>query len=88
MAKFRHTPAEADEAMGIIRGAARVVEITGGLRVVPDNPDDDKFIETAQVGDADLIVSGDRHLLGLGSVAGVPVATAREFPDRLGGLEV
>ncbi len=88
VAKFRHSPAEADEAIGLIRGAARVVEITGGLRVVPDDPDDDKFIETAQVGDADLIVSGDRHLLGLGPVAGVRVATAREFLDQLGGLEV
>ena len=43
------------------------------------------FIETAQVGRADLVVSGDRHRLALGSTASVPVLTAREFLDRLGG---
>jgi hypothetical protein len=40
---------------------------------------------TDQVRRADLIVSGDRHLLALGSLASVPVLTAREFLDRLGG---
>ena len=35
---------------------------------------------------ADLIVSGDRHLLELGSAAGVPVITAREFLHQLGGV--
>ncbi|HEX7549699.1 MAG TPA: PIN domain-containing protein, partial [Candidatus Methylomirabilis sp.] len=68
-----------------VRATAELVEISGSLRVVPDDPDDDKFIETAQTGRADLIVSGDRHLLVLGSTASVPVLTAREFLDRLGG---
>jgi uncharacterized protein len=84
LAKFRHTPAEADEAIRAVRAMAELVEISGGLRAVPDDPDDDKFIETAQVGRADLIVSGDRHLLALGSTASVSVLTAREFLDRLG----
>ncbi len=84
LAKFRHTPADADDAIRILRTAAELVEISGGLRAVPDDPDDDKFIETAQAGRADLIVSGDRHLLAIGSAASVPVVTAREFLDRLG----
>ncbi len=82
--KFRHTAIEADEASGLIRSAAGLVEISDRLRVVRDDPDDDKFVETAQAGGADLIVSGDRHLLELGSAAGVTVITAREFLDRLG----
>jgi len=82
--KFRHTGPDADEAIGLIRAAADVVEIAGRLRVIPDDPDDDKFVETAQIGRAELIVSGDRHLLALGSAAGVPVITARGFLDRLG----
>jgi putative PIN family toxin of toxin-antitoxin system len=83
--KFRHTARDADEAIGLIQTAADVVEISGQLRVVPDDPDDDKFVETAQAGRAERIVSGDRHLLALGSAAGVPVITAREFLDQLGG---
>ena len=69
----------------LVRATAEIVEISGGIRAVPDDPDDDKFIETAQVGRADLIVSGDRHLLSLGLAAGLPITTARGFLDQPGG---
>jgi len=36
------------------------------LRVIADDPDDDRGPEAAQTAGAALIVSGDRHLLGLG----------------------
>ena len=61
--KFRFTTNEADEAVGLVRSAAFLVEISNQLRIVHDDPDDDKFIETAQAGRAGLIVSGDHHLL-------------------------
>ena len=35
-------------------------------------------------GQADFIVGGDRHLLGLGTYHGVPVLTVREFLERFG----
>jgi len=85
VAKFRFTTTDADEAAGLVRSSAVLVEVSGRLQVVRDDPDDDKFIETARVGRADLLVSGDHHLLGLGSAAGVNVITAREFLDRLAG---
>src|SRR5512137_655621 len=53
--KFRHTPTEADEAVRVIRAASEIVEISGNLRGVLHDPDDDKFIETEQVARADLI---------------------------------
>jgi putative PIN family toxin of toxin-antitoxin system len=81
--KFRHTVADADDAAELIRSAAELVEISGRLRAVPNDPSDDKFIETAQAGRADLIVSGDRHLLDIGSATDIPVVTVREFLDRL-----
>ncbi len=85
LAKFRFTASDADEAVAFLKSDADMVEISGRLQVVADDPDDDKFIETARIGKADLIVSGDRHLLALGSTAGVPVITARGFLERLGG---
>ena len=36
-------------------------------RVIPDDPDDDLVVATAIAADADFIVSGDRHLLSLGT---------------------
>lgn len=49
------------------------------LRVVPQDPSDDKFVEAAVAGGADVIVSGDAHLLALGTHQGVSVLGVREF---------
>lgn len=49
------------------------------LRVVPQDPSDDKFVEAAVAGDADVSVSGDAHLLALGTHQGVSVLGVREF---------
>lgn len=85
VAKFEHTEAEAEEAISFIQTSATPVEISGTLHVVQDDPDDDKFLETAQVGGAAYVVSGDRHLLVLGSYRGMSVIRARTFLDLLGG---
>jgi putative PIN family toxin of toxin-antitoxin system len=53
------------------------------LSVVVDDPKDDKFIEAAVAGEVDLIVSGDKHLLKLGTYRQIPISTARDFLDRL-----
>ena len=47
------------------------------------DPDDDKFIDAALTAGATIIVSGDRHLLALGTVEGIEILTARQFLDRL-----
>lgn len=47
------------------------------------DPDDDKFIDAALTAGATTIVSGDRHLLALGTVEGIEILTARQFLDRL-----
>jgi predicted nucleic acid-binding protein len=49
--------------------------------VSPD-PDDDYLIALARAADADCIVSGDVHLLGLPDPS-PPVFTPREFLERL-----
>lgn len=42
-------------------------------RVVKNDPDDDVVVATAVAGNAEFIVSGDRHLLELGEHAGVRI---------------
>lgn len=66
-----------DEAVAIVRGTARAVEITGTVQVVSDDPSDDKFVETAQIAGVDYLVSGDRHLLTCHAMGDVRVVTAR-----------
>jgi len=66
-----------------LRACAELTQIEGKSGWVPQDPDDDKFIETALKGGAGTIVSGDRHLLSLGNVQGIEIVTARQFLDRL-----
>lgn len=50
---------------------------------IADDPDDDRVLACAVDGMADLIVSGDRHLLDLRAYRGIPIVTARKFLERL-----
>lgn len=61
-----------------------VLTVRRKKRVVPDDPEDDKFIHCAEVGNADAIVSGDEHILRLKSFYDeIPIATASEFLKRI-----
>lgn len=46
------------------------------------DPDDDKFIETAIVGKADFLISGDSDLLDLGMIESCPILSPRECWER------
>lgn len=62
---------------------AEIVPVQGRSGWVTQDADDDKFIDAALASGAAIIVSGDKHLLTLGSVDGIEIVTAREFLDRL-----
>ncbi|RME43046.1 MAG: putative toxin-antitoxin system toxin component, PIN family [Caldilineae bacterium] len=51
--------------------------------VIPDDPSDEAVLACAVEGLADVIVSGDQHLLSLGEYRGIPILTARQFLERL-----
>lgn len=71
-----------------VRRFAKRVEISGALKVVGADPDDDKFIECAVVGQANVIVSGDSHLLDLEEYQGIPIMSAADFIDWLAARPV
>jgi uncharacterized protein len=65
---------------------ALVADIVSGERavaVVAADPDDDKYLAAALEGRAQYVVSGDRHLLDVGSHEGVRTVAPREFLDLL-----
>ncbi len=51
------------------------------------DPDDDKLLETAVMGEADRLVTGDRDLLLLSPCQGVPIVTPAVSPDLLRQVE-
>jgi uncharacterized protein len=57
---------------------AERVAITERITACRD-PDDDKFLELAVSGRADVIVSGDGDLLALDTFRGIPIVTAAAF---------
>jgi hypothetical protein len=52
---------------------------TPKLRVVKNDPDDDKFIECAVALKADIVVSGDREVLAVKAYKGIRILTPQEF---------
>jgi putative PIN family toxin of toxin-antitoxin system len=51
--------------------------------VIPQDPTDHIFLSCALDAGADVIVSGDRHLLNLKIFKGIPIITVIQFLDRL-----
>jgi len=49
------------------------------VNAVREDPDDNRILECALAADADVIVSGDRHLLKLGAYEGITILTPRDF---------
>ena len=67
-----------------ITSCAEIVSTLVVLNDVPDDPDDNRVLECAVDGRAYSIVTGDRHLLRLGSYAGIPIVTVRSFLQTSG----
>jgi putative PIN family toxin of toxin-antitoxin system len=53
------------------------------LKVITDDPDDDRILECAVSCGADYVVSGDKHLLNLGEYRGIKIITAAEMLNIL-----
>ncbi|HXA66676.1 MAG TPA: putative toxin-antitoxin system toxin component, PIN family [Bryobacteraceae bacterium] len=69
---------------------ADFVKPTCDLKIVAADPDDDRILECAVDGNADIIVTGDDHLLNLGRPLPAPlgkilVMTPRQFFDQQTG---
>lgn len=62
---------------------AEMVAVVKTPRIVPEDPGDDKFLALAATGQADVLVSGDKHLLALGRYGSVDILSPRQLLERL-----
>ena len=81
--KFHMDEADVQHEVETVRYFAEFVEPDESITAVDDDPDDDKFLEAGVAGSVDYIVSGDRHLLDLGSFRGIEIVDPRTFYELL-----
>ncbi len=83
--KFNAPVDEIDHYRDEIELTSELVFPVGGLDVLHDDPSDNVVLETAILGEADLIVSSDRHLLSLRTFQGIRVLRAAELVRIISG---
>jgi len=83
--KFQHYVKEKDivDFLEAFNTTAKLVDVESKLKVIKQDPDDDVILATAYDGNADYIVSGDKHLLKLKEFRGIKIVSASEMLDLL-----
>ena len=82
--EFGWDPAMAEEVVRQIAQIGTIVRPTRHLSVIEADPDDDRALEAAVAGEADTIVSGDRHLIRLARWEGIRILKAPALLSELG----
>ncbi|CCQ59135.1 putative toxin-antitoxin system toxin component, PIN family [Crocosphaera watsonii WH 8501] len=81
--KFQFSEDMTQLAVDEVKSFSRLVSITGNLKAVPDDPDDDMVIDCAVIGKATHIVTGDKHLLALSNYQQILIMKATNFVNLL-----
>lgn len=76
-------PAEVRHFLDNLARVSMWVPATVHLHVVHTDPSDDRYLECAVSGDADLIVSGDQDLLDIRMYQNIAIVTFRNFLKAL-----
>lgn len=79
--RARHLMSD-EEILALIedfREFAILVEPSETADAIKDDPDDNKFLECAEAGGAEYIVSGDPHLLALKQYRGIQILSPAAF---------
>jgi putative PIN family toxin of toxin-antitoxin system len=77
--KFQYPPQLTHTILSEIESMSYLIQPTAKIHRITKDPDDNKFIECAAAADADFIISGDIHLLELGTYKGIQIITPADF---------
>lgn len=72
----------ADELVYGYAALARVIRPARIVPVILDDPDDDKVLACAKAAKAEIITSGDHHLLDLKEYEGIQILPVNQFLQR------
>jgi len=81
--KFGWDPDHPEEAVAQVARIASVVKPAEQVQVIAADPADDRVLEAAAEAGADVIVSGDKHLLRLGNWRSIRIISPAELLAEL-----
>lgn len=81
--KFHMTLEEVKEESETIKSHGVMITPKRSVDLIKRDPSDNMFLEVAETGNADYIVSGDPHLKDLTSYKGIPILNPRQFLRRI-----
>ncbi len=81
--KFGYVPSSAATILYEIQSFAILVYPEKKIDVIKEDPADNRVLECAREGRADLIVSGDNHLLKLKEWQGISILSPKQFLEKL-----
>ena len=79
--KFEWSPKRARQARTLLRAFARTIVPKEKLAVVSTDETDNRILEAAVAAEAQLLVTGDNHLLAPGKFRGIAIVSPRQFLD-------
>lgn len=77
--KYPVTASGAQDFLAYLSAKASRVSGIPETNYVKEDPKDDMVVACALEGNADYIISGDRHLIELKEIAGIPILTPADF---------
>jgi putative PIN family toxin of toxin-antitoxin system len=72
------------EFVAFVHANVQFVSIRRSVQACRD-PNDDKFLDVAVNGGADVLITGDADLLALNPYEGIPILTAADYLAKIGG---
>ena len=75
----QYSPREINQFLKEVAGSAIITPGIMKLDVIESDPTDNKYLECAVEGKADLIISGDHHLTDLKAYRGIEIVSPAEF---------
>ena len=81
--KFKISKEELEKIIYAMNRSAETVTVQSKLNLVKEDPKDNMVIETACDGNADIIVSGDGHILALQTYGKIRIVTVQKMLDLI-----
>ncbi len=77
--KFRFSKTLQADIVETIFGISRVISTARSIEIIKNDPADNRVLECAVACGADFIITGDGHLLDLGSFSGIKILKPDDF---------